>query len=74
MNKNVSHDVALCLYRNRPLANGYSPAQLLFGKSAKFEGIFEWLQNELLEATGDKAVETKQLNVVENFLKHMRIL
>ncbi|XP_067950309.1 uncharacterized protein [Watersipora subatra] len=35
MNKNVSLDAALCSYRDTPLANGYSPAQLLYRTKAQ---------------------------------------
>ena len=39
MDKNVSLQAALCLYRDTPLANGYSPAQLLFNRSLNSMGL-----------------------------------
>ena len=39
MNKNINLHAALCMYRDTPLANGYSPAQLLFGRSLNSMGI-----------------------------------
>ena len=38
MNKNINLQAALCSYRDTPLANGYSPAQLLFGRSLNSMG------------------------------------
>ena len=39
LNKNVNLQAALCAYRDTPLANGYSPAQLLFGRGMNSMGI-----------------------------------
>ncbi|XP_067931100.1 uncharacterized protein [Watersipora subatra] len=39
MNKTVNLQSALCMYRDTPLANGYSPAELLFGRPMNSMGI-----------------------------------
>ena len=39
MKKNSNMDVALCAYRDSPLTNGYSPAQLLFGRGLNSMGF-----------------------------------
>ena len=39
MNKNTNLASALCMYRDTPLSNGCSPAQLLFGRSMNSMGI-----------------------------------
>ena len=39
MNKNLNLHAALCMYRDKPLANGYSPAQLLFNRSLNSMGV-----------------------------------
>ena len=39
LNKNKNLNMALCMYRDSPLANGYSPAQLLFGRSLNSMGF-----------------------------------
>ena len=39
LNKNVNLQAALCAYRDTPLANGYSPAHLLFGRGMNSVGI-----------------------------------
>ena len=39
MNKNINLHAALCMYMDTPLAYGYSPAQLLFGRSLNLMGI-----------------------------------
>ena len=39
MNKNVHLHAALCAYRDTPLANGYSPSQLLFNRPMNSMGI-----------------------------------
>ena len=38
MDKNINLHAVLCMYRDIPLANGYSPAQLSFGRSLKLMG------------------------------------
>ena len=40
LNKNVNLQAALCSYRDTPLENGFSPAQLLFGRSMNSMGIY----------------------------------
>lgn len=42
MNKNINLQAALCSYRDTPLESGYSPAQLLFGRSLNSMGIGNW--------------------------------
>ena len=39
MDKNMNLQAALCAYRDTPLANGYSPAQLLFNRSLNLMGL-----------------------------------
>ena len=39
LNKNANLQQALCNYRDTPLANGYSPAQLLFGRALNSTGF-----------------------------------
>jgi hypothetical protein len=39
LKKNVNLRMALCAYRDSPLANGHSPAELLFGRSMNSMGI-----------------------------------
>jgi len=39
LNKNDNLHMALCAYRDSPLQNGYSPAQLLFGRSMHSIGV-----------------------------------
>ena len=39
MDKNINLAAAMCAYRDTPLANGYSPANLLFGRSMNSMGI-----------------------------------
>lgn len=39
LNKNDNLQQALCNYRDTPLANGYSPAQLLFGRALNSTGF-----------------------------------
>ena len=39
LKKNVNLQAALCFYRDAPLANGYSPAQLLFNRSLHSMGF-----------------------------------
>jgi len=39
MKKNVNIQAALCAYRNTPLANGYPPAELVFGRSLNSMGV-----------------------------------
>lgn len=38
--KNRSLDAALCVYRDAPLQNGYSSAQLSFGRSLNLMGFY----------------------------------
>ena len=54
MRKNVGLSAALCSYRDPPLSNGYSSAQLLFGRGMNSMGY-----------ANDKRVDLKQLNVFE---------
>ena len=42
MEKNMNLQAALCCYRDTPLESGYSPAQLLFGRSLNSMGIGNW--------------------------------
>ncbi|XP_067943001.1 uncharacterized protein [Watersipora subatra] len=44
LNKNVNLQAALCAYRDTPLANRYSPAQLLFNRSTNSMGIMSGKQ------------------------------
>ena len=39
INKNIKLRAALCMYRETTLVNGYSPTQLLFGRSLNSMGI-----------------------------------
>jgi len=39
MKKKVNIKAALCAYRDTPLANGYSPAELMFGRSLNSMGV-----------------------------------
>jgi transposase InsO family protein len=47
MKKNVNFRAALCAYRDSPLECGYSPSQLLFGRSLNSMGIIAHRQIEL---------------------------
>ena len=39
INKNIKLRATLCMYRETTLTNGYSPTQLLFGRSLNSMGI-----------------------------------
>jgi len=39
MKKNVNIQAALCAHRDTPLATGYSPAELMFGRSLNSMGV-----------------------------------
>ena len=54
MKKNLGLPAALCAYRDTPLANGYSPAQLLFGRGMNSMGFIN-----------DKRIDLKRLNTFE---------
>jgi hypothetical protein len=54
MSKNVDLQAALCMYRDTPLANGYSPSQLLNNRSMNSMGIFT-----------DNRVDLKRLRAFE---------
>lgn len=55
MKKNVSIQAALCAYRDTPLANGYSPAQLMFGRGLNSLGMI-----------GDSKIDTRRLRSYES--------
>jgi len=55
MRKNVNIQAALCSYRDTPLANGYSPAQLLFGRPMNAMGI---ISNKKVDANRLKDFES----------------
>ena len=57
MNKNLDWKAALCMYRDTPLANGYSPSQLLNIKSMNFMGI---LSDHKIDVNRLKKVERNQ--------------
>ena len=57
MNKNVNIQAALCAYRDTPLANGHSPAELLFGRSMNSMGI---LSEKKLDVNRLREVERRQ--------------
>lgn len=64
MNKNVNIHAALCAYRDTPLANGFSPAQLLFGRSLNSLGILTENHidiNRLRETENKQRVRQEQL-------------
>jgi len=54
MKKNLNVHAALCAYRDTALGNGYSPAQLLFGRSLNSMGILS-----------TRSVDVKRLKDVE---------
>ena len=86
MSKNVNLRMALCAYRDSPLANGYSPAELLFGRSLNSMGIagescvdvnrlrsFEKGAREKRAAWYDRRYRTREAETVplgENVLVH----
>jgi transposase InsO family protein len=57
MSKSLNLQAALCVYRDTPLANGYSPAQLLFGRSLNSLGVHKDTRVDLgrLRATESSA-------------------
>jgi len=57
MKKNVNIQAALCAYRNTPLANGYSPAELMFGRSLNFMGV---MPNESVNLSRLRQFEASQ--------------
>ena len=61
MSKNVNLRVALCAYRDSPLANGYSPAELLFGRSLNSMGF-----------AGDMCVDVNRLRSFEREIRVKR--
>ena len=59
MKRNVGLSSALCSYRDTPLASGYSPAQLLFGRGKNSMGVLN-----------DKRVDIKKLQNTEQMQRH----
>ncbi|XP_067946388.1 uncharacterized protein [Watersipora subatra] len=57
MNKNLDWKAALCMYRDTPLANGYSPSQLLNSRSMNSMGI---LSDHKIDVNRLKKVERNQ--------------
>ena len=58
LNKNGDLQRALCMYRDTPLANGYSPAELMFGRSLNSTGFVvarsvDWEHVKKFEAKTD---------------------
>ena len=54
MRKSINYHAALCAYRDTPVTGGYSPAELLFGRSLNSMGIHR-----------DKRVDVKRLKLAE---------
>jgi len=63
MKKNVNIQAALCAYRDTPLANGYSLAELMFGRSLNSMGIMP-----------DKSVTLSRLRQVEAGQRRAQVL
>jgi len=57
MKKNVNIHAALCAYRDTPLANGYSPAELMFGRSLNSMGV---MPNKRVNLSRLRQFETSQ--------------
>jgi len=65
MNKSVNYQAALCMYRDTPLFNGYSPAQLLFGRSMNSLGI---LKDTRVDITRLRSTEEQyRINQARNY-------
>lgn len=59
--KNVNLRTALCAYRDTPLANGYTPAELMLGRSLNSMGI-----------SPDRQLDVKRLRQVERLHRDQR--
>ena len=70
MNKNVHFHAAFCAYRDTPLANGYSPSQLLFNRPMNSMGI---LTDDQVESLREFRDLNKRPNKLQDLVPEIKV-